>query len=369
MESATIDVAIIGGGVVGMAVACAVAGRGHSACVLERLPRFGLEASTHNSGVIHAGLYYPAGSLKAALCVEGRERLYAFCAAQGVPAERCGKLVVAADGSEASRLEALAERARGNGVDDVELVDRAFVRRREPHVEAVAALWSPSTGIIEAEALVRALARVAGERDVALLPGSGVEAAAADEDAVTIRTPRETIRARAVVNAAGLYADAVSARLGGEAFTIYPVRGDYAELVPSARPLVHHLVYPLPFASGHGLGVHLTRTTWGSVTIGPTARYQARKDDYESDRESLASFHEAARRMLPVLRLDQLRPGGSGIRARGAPAEQAFSDFRIHRDANVPRLVHAAAIDSPGLTACLAIGERVADLVDDVLRS
>ena len=368
-QTATIDVAIVGGGVVGLAAACAVAGRGHGACVLERLPRFGLEASTHNSGVIHAGLYYPEGSLKAALCVEGRERLYAFCAEQGVPAERCGKLVVAAERSETPRLEALAERARGNGVDDVELVDRAFVRWREPHVEAAAALWSPSTGIIEAEALVRALARVAGEHDVALLPGSGVEAAVADDDAVTIRTPRETIRARAVVNAAGLYADEVSARLGGEVFTIYPVRGDYAELVPSARALVRHLIYPLPFPSGHGLGVHLTRTTWGSVTIGPTARYQARKDDYESDRESLERFHAAARRMLPALGLDQIRPGGSGIRARGAPAEEAFSDFRIHRDARVPRLVHAAAIDSPGLTACLAIADRVADLVDDVLRS
>ena len=217
-QTVTIDVAIVGGGIVGLAAACAVAGRGHGACVLERLPRFGLEASTHNSSVIHAGLYYPAGSRKAALCVEGRERLYPFCAEQGVPAERCGKLVVAADGSETPRLEALAERARGNGVDDVELVDRAFVRRRESHVEAVAALWSPSTGIIEPEA------RVAGEHDVALLPGSDVEAAVADDDAVTIRTPRETIRARAVVNAAGLYADEVSARLGGEVFTIYPVR-------------------------------------------------------------------------------------------------------------------------------------------------
>ena len=363
-----IDVAIVGGGVVGLAAACAVASRGYTACVLESRPRFGLDASTHNSGVIHAGLYYPAGSVKAAICVEGRERLYAFCADQGVPAERCGKLVVTAESSEMSRLEALAARAGANGVDDVELVDRAFVRRREPHVEAVAALWSPSTGIIEAEALVRALARVAGEQDVALLPGSSVEAAEADDDAVAIRTPRETIRARVVVNAAGLYADEVSARIGGEAFTIYPVRGDYAELVPSARPLVRHLVYPLPFASGHGLGVHLTRTTWGSVTLGPTARYQARKDDYESDREDLVHFHAAARQMLPALRLDQLRPGGSGIRARGAPADVPFSDFRIHRDANVPRLVHAAGIDSPGLTACLAIAERVAGLVDDVLR-
>jgi L-2-hydroxyglutarate oxidase LhgO len=356
-----VDVAVIGGGVTGLATARALARRGLSVCVLERHGRAGAETSTHNSGVIHAGIYYPAASLKASLSIEGRHLLYAFCAQHGVAHQRCGKCIVASSADEMPQLEALLARGRANGVEHLELVDRAFVRQREPHVPAVAALYSPDTGVVDPDGLIRALFRTAQDEGAMFVPASALTDAAAVAGRIQLQTSRERIAASQVVNAAGLFADDVSRILGGEPFTIYPCRGEYAALVPSRRHLADGLVYPLP--QKHGLGVHVLKTINGDVWLGPTARYQSGKDDYESDRLPLEAFVEPARRLLEGITIDDLRLAGTGIRPKLHPAEESFADFMIRRDARNPRVVHAAGIESPGLTSCLAIGELVADLI------
>ena len=356
-----IDVAVIGGGVTGLASALAIAERGASVALLEREPKPGRATSTHNSGVIHAGLYYPTGSLKAKLCVEGRDRLFEFCPKHRVPHARCGKLVIAADPHEAGQLTVLEKKAVENGVT-VQLVGTDFITSKEPNVRAVAALWSPDTGIVEAEALVKSLEHLCRDRDVAIIVGSPLIGASTTKDGIELVTPHERFVAATVVNAAGLYADTVSDMLEAMPFHIYPCRGEYAELKPSRRAMVNGLVYPLPHSSGAGLGVHLAKTTWGSVTLGPTIHYQDSKDDYEGGRMPLENFVEPAQLLLPWVTLADLQPGGSGIRAKLHGPDKKFADFLIQRDTVNPRVIQAAGIDSPGLTSCLAIGHRVATL-------
>jgi L-2-hydroxyglutarate oxidase LhgO len=325
-----------------------------------------METSTHNSGVIHAGIYYPPGSLKARLCVRGRHLLYEFCRRHDVPHVRCGKIIVPSDANHTramAELERLQKLGVENGVEELFMVDADFVRGREPFTHATPALWSGSTGILEAEALVRALRHVAASRDVMTVVSSAAVKGDAAGGRLVVHTPNEAISAAIVVNCAGLYADDVSTMFGGERFTIYPCRGEYVELTASKHHMVKGLIYPLPHAAGHGLGVHATKTTWGSVMFGPTIRYQDSKDDYENDRLTVTQFLEPVRALVPGIEAGDLRLAQSGIRAKLHPPSESFADFLIRRDRNVPALVQVSGIDSPGLTSCLAIAEHVRDIV------
>ena len=293
----TIDTAVVGAGVVGLAAALAVARRGRSVCVLEREPRPGMGTSTHNSQVIHAGMYYPAGSLKARHCVDGARLLYEFCAAFGVPHARCGKIDRGARrGRRSPRSKPSRPRARPTAWRGCAWWIARSSAAREPHVHAVAALFSPNTGILERRgAGAGAGAAVRRARRRRCCPDRRSSAPTSRAGAIRLRTPAETIEARSVVNAAGLYADEVRRRSAASAFTIYPCRGEYVELVPAKRRLVNGLVYPLPHAKGHSLGVHLTKTIFGNVTMGPTVRFQDRKDDYEDDRIPVEQLPRARR--------------------------------------------------------------------------
>jgi glycerol-3-phosphate dehydrogenase len=373
------NIVIIGGGVVGCAVARAVSERWSDVFLVEQTPKLGMGASTRNSGVIHSGIYYPPSSLKARLCVAGNRMLYEFCAAHHVPHRNCGKLVVAHDTKQEAELVRLAENGRGNGVVGLRLVDRAAVRAREPHIEAAAALEVPSTGIISAEDLIKTLARMATDQGASLLTHTRVVRLEprADSVAVTLvegdasegaQRSEETIEARCVINCAGLYADEIAAMLGNRAYRIYPVRGEYCELVRAKSHLINNLVYPLPHADGLSLGVHLTRTLWDTVLVGPTADYIAEKNDYERNRLPIEEFVRRAKSMLPEIEAADMQLAYSGIRAKLVPpGHGGIADFVIARDTNVPRAIQLIGIESPGLTSSLAIAEQVVSLAKEIL--
>jgi glycerol-3-phosphate dehydrogenase len=371
------SILIIGGGVVGCAIARAVSARWQDVFLLEQNPRVGMATSSRNSGVIHSGIYYQKNSLKAQHCVAGNRMMYEFCEKHKVPYRHCGKLVVATNAQEAEDLAALKKKGETNGVEGLRLVGPEVIREREPHIRGVAALDVPSTGIVSAEDLVRTYARLAAEKGAHIVTRAKVVALEPKRDTVRVSlrigdeqdAQDETIEARCVINAAGLYSDEIAALLGNHSWKIYPLRGEYCEIRGPRTYLVNALVYPMPHHHGLSLGVHFTKTLWGTVLLGPTAIYVEGKDNYERGRLGVADFVQGAKALLPEVEEKDLQLGYSGLRPKIVPpdATDAHGDFVIMRDPKVPHAIQLVGIESPGLTSAPSIAEHVAQLAAEVL--
>jgi L-2-hydroxyglutarate oxidase LhgO len=362
-----IDTLVIGAGVIGLAIARELARAGHEVIVIDQAEGIGTGTSSRNSEVIHAGLYYAPGSMKARLCVEGRHALYAYCAERGIAHRRCGKLVVAVDDSELPALEALHAQAQTNSVADAQLVSGAAARAMEPALHAVAALHSPSTGIIDSHAFMLALQGDAEDRGAMFAFHSPFEGAAVTRDGFDVRVGgAEPMRlsARLLINAAGLQACAAAARIDGLDARHIPkarlCKGHYFAL--TGRAPFSRLIYPMHNRAG--LGVHFTLDLGGQGKFGPDVEWLAggAAEDYAVDASRAATFAHDIRRYWPALPDNALAPAYSGLRPKIVGPGDAAADFRIDGPEvhGVPGLVNLFGIESPGLTASLAIGALAA---------
>lgn len=358
-----VDSVVIGAGAVGLAVARALALAGQEVVLLERNGTIGAETSARNSGVIHAGIYYPTGSLKARLCVAGKERLYAYCAERGVPHERMGKLIVATAEAQIPALEALARKADENGVHDLQRLTPAEVRALEPEVHCVAALFSPSTGIVDAAALMLSYLGDAEANGAALALNSPLVAARVTGDGFEIDVggaEPTTLACRHLVNSAGLGAPALARLLRGlDPATVPPsylCKGNYFSL--TGRAPFRHLVYPMPELAS--IGVHVVLDMGGQVRFGPDAEW-IQAIDYGVDPARAAPFYDAIRRYWPNLPDGALTPAYAGIRPKLQAPGGPVVDFMIQGPLahGVPGLVNLYGIESPGLTSSLAIADEV----------
>jgi L-2-hydroxyglutarate oxidase LhgO len=367
-----VECIVIGAGVIGLAVARSIARGGREVIVIERERQAGLHLSSRNSEVIHAGIHYAPGSLKAQLCVQGKELLYRYCEERGVGFRRCGKLTLAASAAQEGSLTALEANARACGVE-LKWFSAEEVRRLEPELRCAMALYSPSTGIIDSHGLLQSLlgdaerhgANVAfGTRVTALRPVNGAIEMCVDCE------PKASVRARWIVNCAGLSAAAVAASIADFPHAAIPemhfAKGSYFSL-PGRAPF-SHLIYPVPAKTGH-LGVHLTLDLAGSARFGPDLEWldacDVTEPDYRVDTRRAGTFIEAIREYWPAVPAERLAPAYAGIRPKLSGPGETARDFLISGPAEhgIPGLVNLFGIESPGLTSCLALGDWVAAML------
>ena len=361
-----VECVVIGAGVVGLAVARALALAGHEVLVLEAASGIGTGISSRNSEVIHAGLHGSADWLKVRLCVQGRSLLYDYCQARGVDHRRCGKMLVATSASELPQLQALAQRAANNGVDDLQLLTSAQARAMEPALLCEAALWSPSSGIIDSHGLMLAFQGDLENAGGLVVLNSPVAKADCTRNRIDLHMADGTVlRTGLLVNSAGLQASGLAASFSGLAPDLVPqtrfAKGSYFLL--QGRAPFSRLIYPMPQAGG--LGVHLTLDLAGQARFGPDVQWVDRADDWLVDPARGDAFYAEVRRYWPGLPDGALQPGYAGIRPKlNAPHESA-QDFMIHGPAEhgVPGLVNLFGIESPGLTSSLAIAQHVVKLL------
>lgn len=353
------DVAVIGAGVIGAAVARAHARRGRSVWVLERHARPAQETSSRNSGVVHAGLYYRPGSLKAQLCLEGAARLAEYCAARGVGFARVGKVVAAVGAAQEEALAALEANALASGATGLQRWSQAQVRAAFPSSPATAGLFSGSTGIVDAVGLVRALLEDAEAAGATFAASADVTEVEWTGDAVRLETTRGPLRARQVVNAAGLGSARVAALAGVEAPALHFCRGDYFRWAKPPAPFPH-LLYPVRPRGAAGLGVHVTVDLAGGVRLGPDAEFVDDALDLRPRDDKRAAFASAAETLVGPLSPDALSWDGCGMRPKLSGPGGGDADFHLARPR--PWWVQLSGIESPGLTAALALAERVVEL-------
>jgi 2-hydroxyglutarate dehydrogenase len=389
------DLAVVGGGILGLAVARELTRRHPhaSVCVLEREAELGAHQTAHNSGVVHAGIYYAPGSLKARLCVAGARELYEYCAARGVAHALCGKLIIATERSELARLEELERRGKANEVADLRRVDAAGIEALEPHARGIAGLHSPHTGIVDFPAVARAYARDVLDAGGAVARSCGVERMTVGARALRLAHARGELEATHAIFCAGAWADRLAVAAGADPDPrIVPFRGAYLRLVPARRDLVRTLIYPVPDPSLPFLGVHLTKHIDGDVLVGPTALLAGARDAYslrtvraadvldtlrwpgswrmfarwwrtgvqELRHAALRSaFVRAAARYVPELRPGDVEPAFAGVRAQALARDGRLLDDFVF--SATPRALHVRNAPSPAATSSLAIARHVAD--------
>ena len=369
------DITIIGAGVVGLAIAAQVAA-GRAVYVLEKNETFGRETSSRNSGVIHAGIYYPAGTLKARLCVEGNRMLYELCGRCGIPHRQSGKLIVATTDEEVDQLHALMAKGQRNGADGLMMISRKQMKALEPEVDGVAALLSPTTGIVDAHALMRYCLSKAQDENTHIAFNTEVVGVERINDSYKVSVKdgsgRFSITSRIVINCAGLQSDRVAAMAGididAAGYRLHYCKGEYFNVIGGKAKKIHHLIYPVPLPRLTGVGIHATLDMDGRMLLGPSAEY-VDSIDYAVDDRNKRMFYDGVKLFLPFIEYDDLAPEMAGVRPKLQGPQDDIRDFAIceESDRGLPGLINLIGIESPGLTASPAIARYVGGMVDGML--